>query len=193
VIVAENTLEEPAFVYFTINQPHPLYRTYIDHRWVYLQPGERRQVLVMVESLLGDQRFDTIVREFKHQERRIMTTLRLSALGDTRSTCTATVLGGASILAVAGIGTEFRRFDIRGGRGEGFVARTDTGAGVNGPVLVSIMPRKLETNRQEIIRQVTAQGGRFVVEVGESMDARVQAHYLGTYPYGPCDSRELKV
>ena len=55
------------------------------------------------------------------------------------------------------------------------------------------MPRKLETNRQEIIRQVTAQGGRFVVEVGESMDARVQAHYLGTYPYGPCDSRELKV
>jgi len=42
-------------------------------------------------------------------------------------------------------------------------------------VLVSIMPRKLETNRLEISRQVKAQGGSFVVEVGESMDARVRA------------------
>ena len=36
------------------HQPHPLYRVYLDHRWVYLQPGERKQILVMVESLLGD-------------------------------------------------------------------------------------------------------------------------------------------
>ena len=120
-------------MYFTINQPHPLFRTYLDHRWVYLQPGERRQILVMIESLMGDQRFDKLTRQFQHGERRIMTTMRLSALGDTRATCTATVLGGASILAIAGIGTEFRRFDVHSGRSEGFVARSDTGAGASGP------------------------------------------------------------
>jgi len=193
VINAENTLADPAYVYFTINQPHPLYRTYIDHRWVYLQPGERRQILVMIESLMGDPRFDRITREFQHGERRVMTTMRLSALGDNRATCTAAVLGGASILAIAGIGTEFRRFDVRGGRGEGFVTRSDTGAGVSGPVLVSIIPRRPNEQRKEVLHEVIAQSGRFVVEVGEARDAHVQAHYLGIYPYGPCDSSVREV
>ena len=193
VINAENTLEEPAYVYFTINQPHPLYRIYLDHRWVFLQPGERRRILVMVESLLGDQRFDKLTREFKHRDRRIMTTVRLSALGDTRATCTATVLGGASILAISGIGTEFRRFAVRGGRGEGFVARSDNGTGVSGPVLVSIRPHKPGDKSPELLREVVAQAGRFVVEVGEVKNASVQAHYLGTYPYGPCDSKVVEV
>ena len=193
VINAENTLSHPAYVYFTIHQPHPLFRVYLDHRWVYLEPGERQQILVMMESLLGDQRFDKLVREFQHGERRIMTTLRLSALGDTRATCTATVLGGASILAIAGIGTEIRRFDVRSGRGEGFVARIDTGAGVSGPVLVSILPHKPDDKHPEILREVTAQNGRFVVEVGEAKNAHVQAHYLGVYPYGPCDSKVVEV
>lgn len=193
VINAENTLDAPAYVYFTINQPHPLYRTYIDHRWVYLQPGERRQILVMIEALFGDPRFDPLTRPFKDGERRVMTTMRLSALGDTRATCTATVLGGASILAIAGIGTEFRRFEAGSGKGEGFVARTDNGAGVDGPVLVSVQPRTPEDKRPEVIHEVMAQGGRFVVELGDLKDARVQAHYLGAYPYGPCDSKVVGV
>ncbi|HEY1335874.1 MAG TPA: hypothetical protein VGF59_00125, partial [Bryobacteraceae bacterium] len=173
VINAENTLDEAAYVYFTINQPHPLFRTYLDHRWVYLQPGERRQILVMVESLLGDDRFAKVVREFKHGERRIMTTLRLSAVGDTRATCTGTVLGGASILAITGIGTNFQRFDAKGGRGEGLIVRTDTGTGVSGSVLVSITPRDPDDPRKEMLREIFAQGGHFVVELGDIKGMRV--------------------
>lgn len=40
-LIAENPFDEPALVYFTVHQPHPLFRTYLDHRWVFLQPGEQ--------------------------------------------------------------------------------------------------------------------------------------------------------
>ena len=95
--------------------------------------------------------------------------------------------------AIAGIGTQFRRFDVHGGRGEGFVARSDTGAGVSGPVLISIAPVKPDERGTEVLHEVIAQGGRFVVEIGEKKDSHGQAHYLGTYPCGPCDSKVVKV
>ena len=193
IINAENTLDEPAYVYFTIHQPHPLYRIYLDHRWVFLQPGERRPILVMVESLLGDLRFDKLAREFQHGERRIMTTVRLSALGDTRATCTATVLGGAAILAIVGHRHGFpplrraqrprrglHRALRHGRRREWPRARVDRAA-------------QTRRRRTEILREVDAQDGRFVVEVGEAKNAHVQAHYLGQYPYGPSESRIVEV
>lgn len=49
----------------------------------------------MMESLLGDERFAPTVRELPNRERLIKTTLRLSALGDTRANCAPTVIGGA--------------------------------------------------------------------------------------------------
>jgi len=192
-IVAENPFDKPAVVYFTVHQPHPLFRTYLDHRWVYLEPGEQKRILVMVESLLGDKRFEEIVRNFQHRERRITTTLRLSALGDTRQSCAAEVIGGASILAITGIGTHFKSFEAEGGSARGFIVRTDTGDGINGKVLVSIMPRDPNDNRKEITREGEIIDGRFRVETGSVHDSIIQAHYLGQFPYGPSESKRVPV
>ena len=193
-IVAENPFDKPAVVYFTIHQPHPLFRTYLDHRWVYLEPGEQKKILVMMESLLGDKRFEEIVRKFQHRERRIKTTLRLSALGDTRENCTARVIGGVSILAITGIGTRFESFEAESGRANGFIVRTDTKQGVNGKVLVTIRPRRRDDDRvKESVRETQAINGKFRVELGNISDSIVQAHYLGQFPLGPCESKEVRV
>ncbi len=188
-ILAENPFDKPAVVYFTIHQPHPLFRTYLDHRWVHLKPGEKRRILLMVESLLGDERFERVVREFQHQERRIATTLRLSALGDTHETCAAQVIGGISVLAITGIGTQFEEFEADGGSARGFVVRTDTRQGINGTVLITITPRRPDDERTEIVREGQTINGKFRVEIGSPQEVIIQAHYLGQFPLGPSESK----
>jgi M6 family metalloprotease-like protein len=192
-ILAENPFDKPAIVYFTIHQPHPLFRTYLDHRWVYLEPGEQRRILVMVESLLGDERFARVVREFAPQERRIATTLRLSALGDTRETCAPQVIGGVSILAITGIGTRFEEFVADGGSARGFVVRTDTREGINGTVLITLTPRRPDDERREVVWEGPIINGQFRVQIGDPQEVIVQAHYLGRFPLGPSESKPAKL
>ena len=194
VLIAENTLDQPAIVSFTVRQPHPLFRVYLDHRWVRLQPGERRPILLMVESLLGDPRFASLVEEFPHRERRIETTLRLSAYGDTGETCTQELLGGAAVLAITGIGTRFEWFESDGGVARGRVVQTEDGSGVDGPILVTVLPRDPGDPTPELVREAEVVGGDFVVELGRAGEAiRVQAHYLGRFPWTPCDSEVVEL
>jgi hypothetical protein len=189
----QNTFDQPAYVYFTVHQPHPLFRTYLDHRWVHLKPRESKQILVMVEALYGDKRFDELTQRFQHGERRVATTLRLTALGDTRQTCTATVMGGVSILAITGVDTHFKRFEAHDGHAKGEVVRTDTGDGVDGKVLISILPEQPDERRSEIVHEVQAVGGQFFVQVPTPQQSIIQAHFLGGFPFGPSDSKVVRV
>ena len=92
---------------------------------------------------------------------------------------------------MAGIGTRFESFEAGGGRVDGLVVRTDTGLSVDGKVLVSVMPRLQDDERTEPIWEAELVDGRFRVEVGDVHDALIQAHYLGRFPYGPCDSQAV--
>lgn len=122
-IVAVNPFDKPATVSFTISQPHPLFRIYIDHRWVHLQPGEKRRIGVLIESLLGDRRFDDISEPFSHHDRRIETTARISAYGDTHESCAPSLLGGVAILAMTGSQTEFGEFESDGDHASGHCSK----------------------------------------------------------------------
>jgi M6 family metalloprotease-like protein len=189
-IVAENPFDKPAIISFTIRQPNPLFRVYLSHRWVRLQPGEQRQIVLMTESLLGDTRFDEMLRDYRHYERRIETTIRLSAYGDTLEACAPSLIGGATVLAMTGLGTHFEWFENEGGLAYGRVVQTDTGMGVDGKVLVSVMPRDPERDVPERVREADAIGGEFRVEHGQAEDGwRIQAHYLGRFPWMPSDSK----
>jgi hypothetical protein len=196
-IWADNPFDEPALISFSINQPHPLFRVFLDHRWVYLQPGERQRILLMVESLLGDPRYDDLVREFQHREEMIETQVRLSALGDTGETCTQSLIGGVTVRAITGQGTEFEFFDLiaGGGAAEGRVVQSDTHTGVRGTVLVSVMPRDQDDPTSELIVEAQLDNdGHFIVELGREPDGgRFQASYLGQFPWTPCDSTVIEL
>ncbi|MFN8463948.1 MAG: hypothetical protein U0X20_00295 [Caldilineaceae bacterium] len=192
VIKAHNPFSVPAFVSFEIHQPHPLFRVYLSQRWAYLEPGAEAPILVMMESLLGDPKFDPAVREFANQDARIMTTLRLSALGDTGEACAPVVLGGVSLLAMTGRATRFEKFVSDGRVASGFVVAVETGKGVDGNVLVTLRPRDADDKRSEIARTAVAVDGWFKIELAVANDnlpdTIVQGHYLGNFRFTACDS-----
>jgi M6 family metalloprotease-like protein len=193
VLMADNPFDVGAIVSFEISQPNPLFRVYLSHRWVYLEPGEQKPILVMTESLFGDPRFADYTEQLWNREERVMTTVRLSALGDTGEACAPAVLGGASILAIAGRMTEFEYFHANADVAEGRVISVDTREGVNGRVLVSIRPVKEEDDREEIVREAFAQDGHFIIEIGAQPETIIQGHYLGNAQFAPCDSEEIAI
>lgn len=186
VIVAENPYPVPAYVSFEVDQPHPLFRTYLSHRWVRLEPGATTKILVMVESAFGHPELESLVKEYDQADGRITTTLRLTSLGDTGESCAPEVIGGASIIAMAGRATKFERFQVDNGVASGHVATLDDGTGVDGPVLVTI-----QYDDQEKVSETRAVGGRFKVDVDDTPTSFVQGHYLGEWRFAPCDSNPV--
>lgn len=192
VVLAENPFSVTAVISFEVHQPHPLFRTYISHRWLTLGPGESAPVLVLVESLFGDERFQDLIDQHRRRdERRVLTRLRLTALGDTGEACAPTVIGGASIVAIAGRSTRFERFETDGGTAHGTIVAIDTGEGVDGTVLVSA--RYGDSTRGELLRESRVRDGLFRLGLEAGRDVVVQGHYLGAREWGPCDSDPVEV
>ncbi len=197
-IWADNPFDKPAVISFSINQPHPMFRVYLDHRWVYLQPGERQRILLMVESLLGDQRFEELSEAFLHERRMIETKLRLSASGDTGDSCAESVIGGVAVRVVTGYGTEFEYFEAHGDGGgwaTGRVIRTDNRQGASGTVLISVMPYDLEDPTPEVVVEAQLDyDGYFSLEFSRpELRGRAQASFLGWYALAPCESEVVEL
>lgn len=192
VIIAENTLPRPAIVSFQIHQPNPLFRVYLNHRWVRLAPGAKAPILVMIESLLGDPRYADLVKEHQQGEQRVTSTVRISALGDTGEACAPTVLGGATILAITGRATRFDAFTANVDMAQGTVVAADTGAGVDGKILISIRNADPNDPAPEIIKEGFVQSGAFQVLLNSIPPGSVvQGHYLGQNQMAPSDSQPV--
>jgi M6 family metalloprotease-like protein len=192
-IVAENPFDKEAVMSINVHQPHPLFRVYLDHQWVVLGPGEKKRILMMSESLLGDPRFEQMFRPYMDGERRIETTMRLSAYGDTGELCAADLVGGVSVKVMTGFATEFRRFEVDGHGVRGAIAESATGDPVNGPVVVTVRPPDPDDPRPELSVRANAVNGEFRTEFGDHRDGDiVQGHYLGQALWMPCDSEEVE-
>ncbi|OBA88282.1 hypothetical protein A5662_25305 [Mycobacteriaceae bacterium 1482268.1] len=192
-IVAENPFDREAVVAITVHQPHPLFRVYLDHQWVVLGPHEKKRILMMSESLLGDPRFEALFRPYMDGEHRIETTMRLSAYGDTGELCAGDLVGGVAVKVMTGLATEFRLFEVHGHGVHGIIAESATGDPVNGPVLVTVRPADPDDPRKELTARARAVNGEFRAEFGDYRDGDiVQGHYLGQALWMPCDSEEVE-
>jgi hypothetical protein len=192
VLRASNPYPVPATVFFEFHQPSPLFRTYLQHRWLHLQPGEERQLLVMTETVLGDPKLEKLVREHLNRDQRLSTHLRLSALGHSGEACAPEVLGGATILVLGGREARFERFEAVPWLAHGRVVMVDDKSPALGKVLVTVRPADPQSGMQERSVQTQLSNGEFRVEL-PPQDERVivQGHYLGQLLLAPCDSKEL--
>lgn len=190
---AENPYPVPAVMSFSVRQPHPMFRVYLDHAWVRLEPGARRRILMMTESLLGDARFDDVSLPFLQSERRIETNVRLSMEGDDLGSCAGDTLGGAGVLVLTGRGTEFRLFEVGGGVIHGVVAEVGTGDPVSGPGVVSVVPLDEADDRPAREIDVRVEDGEFLVKIEVEDPERwaFTALYLGQVQYTPCQSETV--
>jgi hypothetical protein len=60
-------------------------------------------------------------------------------------------------------------------------------------LVVQLFQGVKSADRPEITREAELREGRFRVELGDVQDAIIQAHYLGGFPYGPCESKPVIV
>ena len=170
------------------------YRLYLEHQSLELDPGETRQVEVMVESLLGDPRYAEQLDDVAEKIFRTPANLSLVGYGvPPEAPAHPVVLGGAQIRVDSAIGTQFEEvvvqpLEVVRGR----VVTLATGKGVTGHVLVTF--RGPRTGIENTVVAPLDQGGAFSLALREHMerfDAKeISLHYPGRSPYGPCDPDE---
>lgn len=118
-----------------VTQSEEAWRTYVEHSFVWLAPGETRTVEVMFECLLDHPDFPDLPRE---EIMRTPNVVAVLGMVDDPGSDIPTVIGGATVHVVPGRATRFRELDLGLGGGVGRVLFNDTGAPVeDGEVLVS--------------------------------------------------------
>jgi M6 family metalloprotease-like protein len=166
-------------------QSTPWYRTYLEHQWVWLEPGEERSVGVMYESLVGDPAFDLSPEMvWKRPSRCSLVGLVENTL-DPVHHCPE-VMGGAEVQLASGRATRIEGpwTDDKVVRGR--VVTVDGGDPVGEGVVVVL---RRGDGEAEVAIEATVDNGEFVAELGAAggpSRADVQAYYTGGHGYADC-------
>jgi hypothetical protein len=170
-----------------------LYRLYLEHTALMLDPGESRPVQVMVESLYGDPHSAGLWREKGEKIFYDPTKITFTGYGIPPESTHPQILGGAEMTVGSGHATKFTSFGGDGKEGivRGAVEVVDSGGPATGFVLVTFHgPDETVDNT---VRTPLDQAGRFFLrgaqELIEKLRAtKVSAHYPGRPGYAPCDA-----
>jgi M6 family metalloprotease-like protein len=206
-VTVNNPYSERTRLFVVAQQTMPYYRTYLEHQWLWLDPGETRRIGVMYESLAGDPRWDGQIREM--QDRFYEHPNRVSLIGLMENPYdeqlhVADVSGGANIVVASGRRTRIVDLELNKYVARGRVITVDDGRpATRGQVVVSAQPDGRPTGEQTRTASVLADG-RFVLELalrgcldGECDRKRpawrkpaikLQVHYLGAFMLADCDS-----
>ncbi|WP_163688574.1 hypothetical protein [Mycolicibacterium gadium] len=169
-------------------QTSPFARTFVDHRWLDVRHGNRRDVKVFTEFMVGDESVEEYVESLGGIEEAFRTPNQLDLSAVLENRCSGSVLGGASITVPVAQRTRFTRFGVEPG---GSFAFGSVAGASDGPLLVSVRPE--DSPAEEVVFATTLQGGDFGVDTGHGLSGRVafRAHYLGEMGSAPSDSRVL--
>ena len=170
-----------------------LYRLYLEHSSLKLDPGESRQVGIMVESMYGDPRLAGLWERLGQKLFYERTRMALVGYGIPPDTPAHPVLlGGAQLDVSSARATRFESFGGNAGEGivRGRVVVVSTGAPAQGNVLLTFHAPK-ETIDNTIRAPLDVNGYFAVRAVGEYAAKfkakRISAHYPGRPGYAPSD------
>jgi hypothetical protein len=183
-----------------INGGHsnPLYRTYLEHSWLYLDPGETRKIQVMYEyapdHLTNDLYPQQLLPKYREMQRVPNRVAFTSFIENPRDNPrhSLEVLGGAQAEVVTGMSTEFQRFVVEGRTVRGTVVTQEDNKPVpSGKVVVRVASGKDPKAKMDY-QEVLLQGGNFVAELKYEGE-RVKAFYIPSPGYGDSESDEAKM
>jgi hypothetical protein len=190
LLKVRNPYPVAAAMFIDVRQTSPYVRTYLEHSWVDLGPGQERDVLFLTESMIGDPMLDSHLQDYRFEIYRRPNSLRLTGIADTRAGCHGSVIGGAHVVVRAARRTEFVAFGQDSDIVFGEVRTTDTHEGVNGKALVTLSPPGVPEREESRVGQVI--DGFFRLEVGHVAGGwSIQGHYLGDIDKAPCSSKEI--
>jgi hypothetical protein len=193
LVKVDNPLDVAAACRVQVRQTSPFVRTYLDHAWVWLQPGEERNVRFLTESIVGDPGLAGFVEENCRRIYEEPSSLRLTGIAQEPRTCDGYVTGGAQVLVRAARATRFVEISVQGELAAGRIETVDDGSGVDGIVLITITPPN-RPDRQSVEQgQVDNGNFEFVLDRPGPPGWQATGHYLGGFDRAPCDSETLRI
>jgi M6 family metalloprotease-like protein len=190
-----NPYPERTRIWIVPGHTNPLYRTYLEHSWLYLDPGETRKVAVMFEvapdQLTGDVYPPELRKKFRPMLRKPNRVGLASFIEDPRDDPrhAIQVLGGGEAEVATGHGTRFQRFAVGGSEVRGTVVVTETKKPVpGGKVLLRVATGRGKREKAQYQTAALKQGS-FATKLRRGGD-RVKAYYLPPAGYGDCESEE---
>lgn len=192
-----NPYPAPTRVFIDPGQSNPLYRTYVEHTWLMLDPGESRRVMMMFEYApdnLTNQVFPPEeVMKYRELQRVPNDVGAVSRIEDPRDTPRHKIdpLGGIQAQVVTGRATRFQRFGGEGKRVYGSVVTADGGVPASGQVILRIHRNSSGMPDYEY-QTVKLEQGAFTATL-QSEGSAVDAYYVPSPGFGDCWSQPLKL
>ena len=183
-------------IWLTAGQTNPLYRTYLEHSWIYLNPGETRKVIIMLEYAPDNMTNSTYYKSELEQYQQCQiqpneVTFR-SFIEDPRAGRHYVVqnLGGAQIQVVTGRATKFDRFTIDESSVFGTIVTVDQNNPVNGGKVII----RVSTDGEEstyYYHTVAVSNGIFSAKLPKDGN-EVKCYYIPSAGFGECETETMK-
>ena len=194
-VMVANPYDRATRVWIIGQQTNPLYRTYLETTWLWLEPGQSKQVRVMVEYAL-DPKSDRLPDDLRHLDRgqieklsRMPNDLGLHAYAenphdDPRHSLE--LMGGAGVQVGTGRATDFERFGNDGNVLFGSIATSDDHVAVwGGTALITVTDEPGAHDRYHTFSG-PVEDGSFFVKVPTDEWKVVRAEYLPPVGLAPC-------
>lgn len=183
-------------IWLTVGHSNPLYRTYLEHSWLYLDPGETRRVGVMFEYAPDNLTNDVYPSHLRKQYRefqRVPNNIGATAfIEDPRDTPrhALQVLGGVQVQVVTGRATKFERFYADGPTVGGRIVTVDQKSPVSGGKVIVRVSTKGDpaTFAYQVVK---VSNGDFVAKLKCKGD-EVKGFYSPSPGLGECESDTIK-
>ena len=196
LVEVSNPYDKATRVWIVGQQSNPLYRTFVDATWLWLEPKQTRRVKVMVEYAL-DPKSDQIpddVKPFRDQiEKRVrepndlgLHTYAENPDDDPRHTLE--LMGGGGIQVATGRATRFERFGSDGPLIFGEIIMADDGLPVPDGIALVTVTRDRDRPEEYVTVSVRVRDGRFTAEITKEKGELARAEYLPPVGIGPCET-----
>jgi M6 family metalloprotease-like protein len=184
-------------IFLVSGQRNPLYRTYLDTTWLWLEPGETRRVQVMYEFKIDPRQDDLTQQQRRDLEEfgRVPNDVDIVAFvedPDDTPRHALRLLGGAQAQIITGRATTFDRFSIDGERVAGMITTVDDGKPVpQGKAIVTLTVGR-GAEKQLIYYDAEVRQGEFTIGLPPANWSYAQAYYVPAVGFADCSSARLK-
>jgi hypothetical protein len=178
-----------------VTQSSPIARTYLDHEWLDLDPGEERTIRVLTEFMVGDPGVAELVEAQGGLKEAVNRPNEVTVSCVAELGCGGVVRGGAGITVTVGLATEFVAFSLDGPAYVwGHVVQTGTSSGVSGPIAVTVRSPNWP-DEPEYVATAEVDQGDFGLSLAHGFTGQLtfRAHFVGGWAMAPCDSDILVV
>lgn len=182
-----NPYDHPIRVYIEAGQSNPLYRTYVQHKWLTLAAKETRRVQVMFEFAPDEATRQDLPLE-EHSQ--LPNNVDLMAFSLDRevvpSADSLEVLGGTDIQVVTGRATQFEEPDLGGDTITGSIVCVDNGEPVSSGIVIASV--QVKGTSDEIYATDSVEDGSYQITLPNDWEV-LELEYLPADGYGECISK----